>query len=187
MRYIISLILGLTSLMSLETPKYSLLKKESNFEIRKYNQFIVAKTNIENDYEVAMNSGFRRIADYIFGGNNQNLQIPMTAPVISTSPSVLPNTYEVMFFMPSAHSINSLPKPNLDSVKIQTMNLGKVGVIKFGGWATKKNCIKYHQRLEKWLGENLINYESQSMVAQYNSPWALPPFRKNEIFIKIIE
>ena len=111
----------------------------------------------------------------------------MTAPVISTSPSILPESYEVMFFMPSSYSINTLPKPNLDLVKIQNKNLEKVGVIKFGGWATKKNCSIYHQKLEDWLNSKSIKYDSIFMVAQYNSPWAIPPFRKNEIFVKIIE
>ena len=186
MKYII-LILWISIAMSLETPKYKLLEKESNFEIREYSQFIIAKTNVENDYELATSTGFRRIANYIFGGNNKNIQIPMTAPVISTSPSILPESYEVMFFMPSSYSINTLPKPNLDSVKIQNKNLEKVGVIKFGGWATKKKCFMYHQKLEKWLNMKSIKFDSIFMVAQYNSPWALPPFRKNEIFVKIIK
>ena len=184
MKFII-LILWITSAMSLETPKYKLLEKKSNFEIREYSQFIIAKTNVENDYETATSTGFRRIANYIFGGNNKNLQIPMTAPVISTSPSILPESYEVMFFMPSSYSISALPKPNLNSVKIQNKNLERVGVIKFGGWATKKNCFKYHQKLEEWLNKESIKHDSIFMVAQYNSPWALPPFRKNEIFVKI--
>tara|TARA_B100001250_G_scaffold409200_1_gene433072 strand:- start:897 stop:1457 length:561 start_codon:yes stop_codon:yes gene_type:complete len=186
MKYII-LIFWISSAMSLETPKYKLLEKESNFEIREYSQFIIAKTIVENDYEAATSTGFRRIANYIFGGNNENLQIPMTAPVISTSPSILPESYEVMFFMPSSYSLSTLPKPNMNSVKIQNKNLERVGVIKFGGWATRKNCSKYHQKLEQWLNSKSIKYDLIFMVAQYNSPWALPPFRKNEIFVKIIK
>ena len=186
MKYII-LILWISSAMSLETPKYKILEKESNFEIRQYNQFIVAHTNVKSNYETATSSGFRRIANYIFGGNNKNIQIPMTAPVFSTSPSISPNSYDVMFFMPSKHSLSTLPKPDLDLVKIDNVNLGKVAVIRFGGWATVKNCFKYHQKLEYWLKSRSIKSDSKFLVAQYNSPWAIPPFRKNDILVKIVE
>ena len=63
--------------------------------------------------------------------------------------------------------------------------LGKVASISFGGWASEKNANFYTEQLTKYL--KLNNYETigSFMVAQYNSPWAIPPFRKNEILVKI--
>tara|TARA_X000001036_G_scaffold276645_1_gene256930 strand:+ start:152 stop:673 length:522 start_codon:yes stop_codon:yes gene_type:complete len=173
--------------MSLETPKYSVLDKEANFEIRSYKSFIVAQTDVQDEYKQATSMGFRRIANYIFGGNDKNIQIPMTAPVISTSPAINPDFYEVMFFMPSNFSLKSLPNPNLESVKLVKLQIKKVAALKFGGWATKENCLKYQKRLENWLQEKSIKTDSGYLVAQYNSPWAIPPFRKNEILVRLID
>ena len=172
--------------MSLETPEYKVLDKKDNFEIRLYNSFIVARTEVQTNFEEATTMGFRRIASYIFGGNDKSMQIPMTAPVISTSPSINPDNYEIMFFMPSNHSLRSLPKPDLDLVKLEKVSLGKVAAIKFGGWANKKTCLKYHQELEKQMVKYGIKTDLNYLIAQYNSPWAIPPFRKNEILVRII-
>ena len=44
---------------------------------------------------------------------------------------------------------------------------------------------KYIKRLELLIKkENLIRFD-EIIVAQYNAPWAIPPFRKNEILITI--
>ena len=172
--------------MSLETPKYSVLEKNANFEIRSYKNFIVAHTDVQSEYKQATSMGFRRIANYIFGGNDKNLKIPMTAPVISTSPGINPDSYEVMFFMPSNYSLKNLPKPNLESVNVDEFQIKKVAAIKFGGWATEENCLKYQKKLEIWLQKKSIKTDLDYMVAQYNSPWAIPPFRKNEILVRII-
>lgn len=173
--------------MSLETPKYSVLEKNANFEIRSYKKFIVAHTDVQSEYEQATSMGFSRIANYIFGGNDKNLKIPMTAPVISTSPGINPDSYEVMFFMPSNYSLKNLPKPNLESVNVDEFQIKKVAAIKFGGWATEENCLKYQKKLEIWLQKKSIKTDLDYMVAQYNSPWVIPPFRKNEILVRIID
>ena len=187
MKYFFLIILLISRAMSLETPKYSVLEKKANFEIRSYKNFIVAHTDVQSEYKQATSMGFRRIANYIFGGNDKNLKIPMTAPVISTSPGINPNFYKVMFFMPSNYSLKNLPKPNLESVKIEELKIEKVAVIKFGGWATNENCLKYQKKLENWLQKKSIKTDSNFLVAQYNSPWAIPPFRKNEILVRLTD
>ena len=58
---------------SLETPQYKLVKKYKKFEIRDYEKMIVAYTNIKEEYRQSTYLGFRRIANYIFGGNNKNM------------------------------------------------------------------------------------------------------------------
>ena len=72
---------------SLETPQYKLVKKYKKFEIRDYEKMIVAYTNIKEEYRQSTYTGFRRIANYIFGGNNKNMEIAMTAQVLTKLPS----------------------------------------------------------------------------------------------------
>ena len=172
-------------IMAIETPEYNLLEKEGKFELRVYNSFVVARTRVENDYREATVAGFRKVANYIFGGNERQLSIAMTAPVISNSPVDADEKYEVIFVMPRSHTIDALPNPNNSDVQIVEKNLGQVAVISFGGWATKPRVEKYHNKLKDWLEEEGYSMKGKFMVAQYNSPWMLPPFRHNEIMVQI--
>ena len=63
--------------------------------------------------------------------------------------------------------------------------LGKTAVIQFGGWATESRATHYKEKLEQFIETSGYEINSDYMVAQYNSPWALPPFRRNEIIIMI--
>tara|TARA_B100000686_G_scaffold111291_1_gene118620 strand:+ start:76682 stop:77278 length:597 start_codon:yes stop_codon:yes gene_type:complete len=169
----------------LETPEYQLLEESGPFQIRKYKPIIIARTLVESNYKEATYTGFRRIANYIFGGNSKNMEIAMTAPVISNSPINANDYYEIFFVMPKSHNINILPYPNNSNVQVMERNLGKVAVVSFGGWATKSKVERYHKKLNKWVEKEDYILKGNFMVAQYNSPWALPPFRHNEIMVQI--
>ena len=170
--------------MAIETPDYNLLDSEGRFELREYKSFLVARTTVEDDYKEATVAGFRKIANYIFGGNKSQLSIAMTAPVIANVPNER-DIYDIVFVMPKKHTLSSLPTPNDNQVKIETHNLGKTAVVKFGGWATGSRVNYYKSQLEKYLKKNKLISSGDFLVAQYNSPYALPPFRKNEIIVPI--
>ena len=169
----------------LETPKYKLIKKTGAYEIRDYEPMTIARTVVNSDYRDATNAGFSRIAGYIFGGNDENMEIAMTAPVISNSPGDVEDEYEILFVMPSSFERSSLPKPNSSTVEIMDRSLNLIACISFGGWATKERAKKYHLKLSNWLKEEGYEVDGKFMVAQYNSPYVLPPFRHNEIMVRI--
>ena len=170
--------------MAIETPIYKLIEKKGDIEIREYQSMVIAVTQVRLPYRSAQNEGFRRIANYIFGGNDSQMEIAMTAPVISTQLDGEVEAHEVLFVMPREHRFENLPNPNLKNVKLEKRQLSKVAAITFGGWATKERVIFFKERLEKKMAELGLRHNGKSMVAQYNSPWALPPFRKNEILIR---
>ena len=170
--------------MAIETPKHTLVKKENGFEIRQYDSMIIATTSVMSDYSDAASTGFRRIASYIFGGNSANMSIEMTAPVLTNTPDP-EDIYEIQFVMPSEHSIEDLPQPNSQNITLKKVNLGKTAVLRFGGWATKDRASHYQNKLSDLLAANGYTVNGTFMVAQYNSPWAIPPFRKNEIIVQI--
>ena len=72
------------SAAKIENQKYRVVKIEEGFEIRFYPKatFATIQSNGTNYKQVA-SSGFRKLAGYIFGGNDQNKSIAMTAPAIS--------------------------------------------------------------------------------------------------------
>jgi len=84
--------IGLTfseAAMAIEEPRYDIIEKSENIEIRQYRPFIVAETLVEGKMDEASNAGFRLIAGYIFGnnlsvkgpGDQTSEKIAMTAPV----------------------------------------------------------------------------------------------------------
>ena len=52
-------------------------------------------------------------------------------------------------------------------------------------WATPQRIKKMKFKLEEYLKKNDMKIVSDYFVAQYNSPWMLPPFRRNEIIVSI--
>ena len=177
-------IIILNKAMAIEAPKHTLVKKENGFEIRQYDSMIIATTSVKSDYSDAASTGFRRIASYIFGGNSASMNIEMTAPVLTNTPDP-EDIYDIQFVMPSEHSMEDLPQPNSQNVTLKKVNLGKTAVIRFGGWATRDRASHYQNKLSDLLAASGYTVNGTFMVAQYNSPWAIPPFRKNEIIVQI--
>ena len=169
--------------LNIYTPEYEVISQNNYIEIRRYNKLNVITTTEHLPYKEATYSGFRTLANYIFGNNKDNIKIPMTAPVITSFPNK--ENIDITFIMNENYSIDNLPKPKTETITLQELYLGKVAVIKFGLWATPKRIQTKKTRLETYLNNNSIQHSTEFLVAQYNSPWIMPPFRKNEILVSI--
>tara|TARA_Y100001970_G_C14094459_1_gene781847 strand:- start:629 stop:1213 length:585 start_codon:yes stop_codon:yes gene_type:complete len=165
------------------SPNFEIVSKEKSIEIRQYSDINIMSTSKELPYKDATYSGFRTLARYIFGNNNRNEEIPMTAPVFTSMPEG--EIINISFVIGEEYQIANMPKPITNDIIFKKLRLGKVAVIKFGMWATPKKINKMKLLLEKYLNKNSIDYESEFLVAQYNSPWVMPPFRKNELLVSI--
>ena len=82
--------------MAIETPKYSVLRKNKNIEIRQYSEYIQAEVEVNSsNYRSAIEKGFEILAGYIFGNNVSRKKIDMTAPVKTTQSEKIPMTSPV--------------------------------------------------------------------------------------------
>ena len=173
-------------LMSLDTgikePKYTVLEKEKNIEIREYSEYVIARTSIVKDDEKTDNGMFMILANYIFGGNQKKESIAMTAPVITTEND---KSYDMIFFMLDVDDVSELPNPNSKNVHLEKMNLEKTVAIRFGWWATKWSINRNRETLERYIEKKGLQVVSEMMVAQYNSPWDWPFLRRNDIIFQI--
>jgi len=70
---------------NVEHPKYTLIDRSGNIEVRDYAPMIVAETEVPGERREAIIKGFRLIADYIFGNNIAAEMVPMTGPVTQRS------------------------------------------------------------------------------------------------------
>jgi len=137
-----------------EEQKHSLIRKYKGFEIRFYPSATIAAINSNaKTYRDLSGPGFRKLAGYIFGGNESNTKISMTSPVqmdINDSVSTM------SFVMPSAYTIENLPKPNDPNVNIKNTADEFVAVIRFGGFASDEDLKFYSEKLQNLLKENGI-------------------------------
>ena len=165
-----------------EEQKYTVILSEEDFEIRFYPSATVATINSNaKTYKELSGPGFRKLAGYIFGGNETNTSISMTSPVhmdINDSVSTM------SFVMPSSYNPKNLPKPNNPNVIIQETNAEYVAVMCFGGFASDKDMIYYSDKLQGMLKDKGITFYGHARFLGYNPPFQLVN-RRNEIIISI--
>jgi len=113
------------------------------------------------------------------------MKIAMTAPVIADCPSEGLEAYNISFVMPREHSLTDLPKSNTENVSIQKETLGEVAVYAFGGWATESRSKSFQKKFATLLQQNNIETYGGFMVAQFNAPYVISMFRKNELMVRI--
>jgi hypothetical protein len=185
--------------MATEEPAYAVLERSGNFELRRYDPMIVAETLVSGSMDDASGSGFRLIADYIFGNNTvpngSNGKISMTAPVTMSAQSeeismTAPVSMErsagkwrVHFVMPSEYTLDTLPRPNNPAVTLREVPANNYAVIRFSGLAGENKVAAKAAELKAWLEGRGIEPLGNPELARYNPPWTLPFLRRNEVMI----
>ncbi len=166
----------------IEMPAYSVIKKYGSMEIRQYPNMIVAQTMLmQSTQEQKMSGGFRTIAGYIFGGNDRNQKIAMTAPVVMK----MGDTASMYFMMPKQYNSTQLPKPNSSKVEIVNERARVLAVIRFGGFSSEMKIEKYKNKLAAIISENNLKTTGPYMYMGYNAPWDVIN-RRNEVAIEVV-
>lgn len=165
-----------------EEQKYKVVHRDTGFEIRFYPAATLA-TVVSNarTYREMATPGFRTLAGYIFGGNQQAVKIPMTSPVhmdINDSMS------SMSFVMPQAYNDSNLPVPDDKKVILQKTEDEYVAAIRFGGFASDKDIKLYSEKLAKLLQEKGIKVKGHYRLLAYNPPYQLLG-RRNEIIVTV--
>lgn len=179
-----------------EQPKYQVVKKDGNIEIRDYPSMIVAKVDVTGQRDPALREGFREIANYIFGNNLSSRKVAMTAPVTQQASEKIAMTapvsqqgngknWQVRFIMPAKYTMQTLPRPNNPSVKLEEIAAERFAVIRFSGLAGRASLDGHTKELEAYLRTNNLKALGVPTYAFYNPPWTLPFLRRNEIMIEV--
>lgn len=186
--------------MAIEKPKYTVLKKEGKFEIREYEDQILAEVEIQGEWGTVLNRGFRILAGYIFGANKAKAKIAMTAPVTEqrgyqkekipmtapvTASKVSEKRHKISFMMPSKYTMDTLPEPDSEEITFRKLGKHKAAVIRFSGYLREKLLEKKSEELKHWLNKEDLTATSEFISAQYNPPWIPGLFRRNEIIVHI--
>ena len=165
-----------------EEQKYRVVHSEKDFEIRFYPSTTLATYYSEvRTYKELSGPGFRKLAGYIFRGNDSDVKISMTSPVHMD----LNNTKSSMsFVMPSEFNKQNLPKPDDPEVIIQKTDDEYVAAIRFGGYASDNDIRAYSEKLKKLLTEKGISYYGNFRYLGYDPPFKFAG-RRNEIIVSV--
>ena len=182
--FLCTLILASGMAMAIEKPKYRVIEKVGDIEVRQYEPMIVARTRVTGSFEDAGNAAFRRLANYIFGGNQREQKISMTAPVSQTPDTV--DGYWVTFMMPARYRLEDLPRPKDASIELVKLPPRTMAAIRYrGGWSEnlyKNNEAKLKQAMRASASWKITG---EPVWARYNSPMMPSLFRTNEILVPV--
>ena len=173
--------LNLNAMAQTEKQQYSLLHKNGAFEIRRYEPAVMASVEMPGTYSNMSSTGFRELAGYIFGGNQEKKKIAMTAPVhVAMSDS----TSTMSFVMPSVYEIDDLPVPLSEDIRLHETGMAITASISFGGYANDKKIEQKTEELRHLLRSRGIHYKDDFRFLGYNPPYRIIN-RQNEIVVTL--
>ena len=173
----------------LDTPGYVVLKKRRDYEVRRYEPYLVAATGPGlNVKEVSSSSAkmngqvagqaFNSLAGYIFGqANASGTKMEMTTPVFTKN--------DTMQFVVSGDSVDALPASTNENVVLREESGGIFVAKKFSGVATEEAARDVEKQLRKLIENDGLEASGAAALAQYNDPFTNPFLRRNEIIIPV--
>lgn len=204
-------LVGYLTVARIEKPRYEVLEKKRDYELRRYDGYILASTFVDREdgesFDDLTNKGFRVLADYIFGNNSVVVEgedavgenIAMTSPVIQepsrvseeiamTSPVVQSKGemgYWMSFVMPSEYTMESLPTPNNDRVKLEEVPGFKAAVLRFSWFVSESKLDKKINELRDRVENDGFEIVGEARIARYDPPWTPAFMRTNEVWFEV--
>ena len=185
--------------MGIEQPKFSVVKKDGDFELRQMVAYAVAETEVQASFKEAGNIAFWKLYHYIQGQNQGQKSIPMTALVglqptgraekIAMSAPVSQTRsaqgYLVSFTLPAVYSAETAPRPNDPSVSLRQVPARKVAVITYSGSWSESRYEQKKTALLHWIAAQGLQAKGQPILARYNPPYTLWFLRHNEVQLEV--
>ena len=167
----------------LEQPKYKVVRKENDIEIRSYDKILMSSVKVYGNQYNALRNGFQPLVRYIGAKERDSEKISMTAPVIQTTNES--ENWTVSFAMPSKYNIDNLPKPTNDEIYFEEIQPSLAAVIRFSGVADTSLLTQKASVLKRWLELNGYTESSSPKFLFYNDPTTPGFLRRNEVMIII--
>jgi hypothetical protein len=183
---------------AIEEPSYETVMQRGAFEVRRYAPYVVAEVRVTGDFEQAGGRAFRLLANYIFGGNQGQRKMAMTAPVIQApaEPVKMAMTapvtqmaegegWRVQFVLPSDVSLETAPIPNNPQVTIRQEPARTIAVMRYSGMWTAANYAEQLSQLKASAQEAGVALQGEPVLSRFNGPFTLPFLRRNEIWMAV--
>ncbi len=140
---------GVVTEHGVKEPAFVVERSADGYEVRRYEPYLVAETQIPPGTDDPLGTGFRMLFNYIGGANQGSRKIDMTAPVLKEEPCAekIPMTKPVLrrqeqgmtrvaFVLPADYTMKTAPKPNNPRILIREIPTRRLAVLRFSGYAT---------------------------------------------------
>jgi hypothetical protein len=179
--FFVPILFGSTA-MAIEEPTYEVLLETRHYEVRRYQPYIVAEVDVDADFERAGNSAFSVLAGYIFGDNEPQQKMNMTAPVEAAGGDA-PYTYS--FVMERKYTMDSLPEPTNPDIRLVQRPGRIMAVHRYSGGWSEKRYLEHEKILLDALAADRVKMQGTPVFARYNAPFTPWFLRRNEIMVEI--
>jgi hypothetical protein len=184
--------------MAIEEPAYEVLLETKHYELRRYQPYIVAEVDVDGTFNRAGNSAFRVLAGYIFGDNEPQQKMAMTAPVESREGTRMNMTAPVTsragedsgsftyaFVMEREYTMDTLPRPNNPDIRLVQRPERLMAVHRYSGTWSEERYAEHEKILLDALAIDRIETIGAPVFARYNAPFTPWFLRRNEIMIEV--
>jgi hypothetical protein len=183
--------------VEVEQRPYEVLVTVGSIEIRQYGPRLAAETDMGpgSEIEAEQEAAFMTLAAFIFGQNRQGPVVAMTAPVsvtkvtapiAMTAPVAMEPSERgrvMRFFMPAEYTLETLPRPGDNQVRIVTVPAQTLAVLRFSGEADDEHVAERKAELLAGLAESNWEPVGEPGFFGYDPPMTPPEQRRNEVFV----
>lgn len=186
---------------AVEQLSYRVVAEHVGFEVRDYPAHWVAEVLVPGPAEEAGTQAFGVLAGYIFGNNEGERRLAMTAPVTqASSPGAMEmemamaapvqqtsgaESVAVQFIMPGGYTLASLPVPNDPRVKLREVPAGHFAAIRYSGTWAQANYDEHLARLRDAVQAAGLVTIGEPVYSRYNAPFVPWFMRRNEIWLRL--
>ena len=188
---------------AIEEPRFQVERvlEPKRIELRRYEPYVVAEVTVPGPAEQAGNQGFSYLGGYIFGRNQGDRKIAMTAPVTQaaqpvkiamTAPVAQARAdsgagYVVQFMMPSSFTMDTLPLPTDPKVRLKEVPGQRVIAVMYSGTWSQNNYDEHLTLLKAAAEKAGLKTQGEPVYARYDAPWVPWFMRRNEIWLGVVE
>lgn len=184
--------------MAIEEAPYTVVERDGDFELRRYEPFLVAETFVEGNFSDVGNEGFRRLAKYIGGDNRSKQAIAMTAPVSQEAASEtvamtapvgqqrVDGRWRITFVMPAKYDMETVPVPLDSRIALRQEPARLVAAVRYSGSWRRSRYEQKKAWLESELPMRSLMANGEAVFARYNPPFMPWFLRRNEVLIPVV-
>lgn len=191
--------------MAYEAPRYQVLSRYDDFEVRRYAPYLVAEVEVRGGFTDVGGEAFRILAGYIQGKNRGKVdmamtapvsqspaersgeKIAMTAPVTQTPREVGERTWVFTFVMPSSYTLETLPRPLDSRVRLRRVEGRLVAAKRYSGTWSEERYRSHEDALMKAIRSAGLRPVGAPTFARYDPPFTPWFMRRNEVLVEIRE